>query len=59
MTTKADVAQANMNVDEARAALTAFWEKALDESGNFEWVFGDPKATVCTFRAFTQMTKCI
>ena len=49
MSSKADLTQANLNVELARKALKEFWDKALDEDGNFDWVFGDPSSTLCTF----------
>jgi hypothetical protein len=50
MSSKADLTQANLNVELARKALKEFWDKALDEDGNFDWVFGDPSSTLFAVR---------
>ena len=47
MSSKQDVTQSHLDLDEKRKALNAFWSRALDEDGNFDWIFGDPSDSAC------------
>jgi hypothetical protein len=47
------LAAVNAKINTLKANLKAKWDETINEDdGSFEFLFGDPSATPCTFRQF-------
>lgn len=48
MATKEDLELLKQHCEQSRQQLVAYWEKSLDQDGNFEHTFGNASLTPCT-----------